>query len=130
MCNWIHNASKIFIKTYLKTIRDFSQYVIFLSNGRGKFKLSNLQGDHPHPQFSCLVGYPDLSIRKTLRVVGLFTVVIFCQSKKLQHVKLKMKKRSLYMLINFNPSLYMLINFKLIKKSIHAFLASASHFSS
>ena len=51
-----HNCvGKIFVKTYLKAIRDFfpiygiSQYVTFLSNRRGKFKLLGLQGDPPPP---------------------------------------------------------------------------------
>ena len=45
----------------------------------GKFKLLDLQGDPPPPQFPRLVGYPDLPIEKTLKVVGL--VMIFFQSK-------------------------------------------------
>ena len=40
------------------------------------------QGDPP-PQFPCLVGHSDLSIRKTPRVVDLLTVTIFFQSKKI-----------------------------------------------
>ena len=51
----MHAAGKVFVKTYLKAIRDtffpicgISQYVIFLSNRRVKFKLLGLQGD-PHP---------------------------------------------------------------------------------
>ena len=74
----MHAAGKIFVKTYLKAIRDtffpicgISQYVIFLSNRRGKFKLSDLQGDPSITQFPCVVGYPDLTMRKTLRVVVL-----------------------------------------------------------
>ena len=85
----MHAAGKIFVKTYLKAIRDtffpicgISQYVIFLSNRRGKFKLLDLQGDLPPPQLPRLVGYPDLSMRKTLRVVDLLTVMIFFQSKQ------------------------------------------------
>ena len=59
-----------------------------------KFKLLGLQGDpSPPPLFPCLVGHPDLSMRKTLRVVGLLTVIMFFKAKILQHVKLKMKKR-------------------------------------
>ena len=67
----MHAAGKIFVKTYLKAIRDFfpiseiSHYVIFLSNRWGKFKILDLQGDPPPPQFSSLVGYPDLLMRKT-----------------------------------------------------------------
>ena len=68
------------------------QYVIFLSNRRGTFKILGLQGDPP-PQFPGLVGHPDLFMRKTLRVVGLVTVMISFKAKILQHVKLKMKKR-------------------------------------
>ena len=70
-----------------------SQYVIFLSNWRRNFKLLDLQGNPPLPQFPCLVGYLDLPMRKTLKVVGLLTVMTFFQSKNLQHIKLKMKKR-------------------------------------
>ena len=57
----MHAAGKIFVKTYLKAIRDtfFSQYVLFLSNRRGKLKLLGLQGDPP-PHFPRLVGHPDL----------------------------------------------------------------------
>ena len=79
----MHAAGKIFVKTYLKAIRDFfpiceiSQYVIFLSSRRGKFKLLDLQGDPPSPQFPSLVGYPDLPMRKALRRVGLLTVMIY-----------------------------------------------------
>ena len=54
---------KIFVKIYLKAIRDtffpkigISQYVIFLSNRRGNFKLSDLQGDSSTNQFPRLVG--------------------------------------------------------------------------
>ena len=49
-----------------------------LSNRRGKFKLLDLQGDASPPQFPRLVGYPDLSIRKTLMVVGLSKQKIYC----------------------------------------------------
>ena len=92
-------AGKIFVKTYLKAIRDFffpicgiSQYVIFLSNGRGKCKLLDLQGDPPPPQFPDLVEYPDLPMRKTLRAVGLLTVMIFFQRKKFTACKVKDEK--------------------------------------
>ena len=80
----MHTAGKVFVKTYLKAIRDtfFSQYVIFLSNRRGKLKLLGLQGDPPPPQFPRLVEHPDLRMRKILRVVGLLTVMIFLQRKK------------------------------------------------
>ena len=78
--------------------------MIFLSNRRGKFKLSDLQGDPPPPQFPCLVGYPDLPMRKTLRVVGLLTVEIFFQSKKLTACKIKDEKGEtiFYFLMVFN----------------------------
>ena len=94
----MHGAGKIFFKTYLKAIRDFfpiceiSYYVIFLSNRRGKFTLLDLQGDPPPLQFLSLVGYPDLPMRKTLRVVGLFTVMIFFQRKKFTVCKIKDEK--------------------------------------
>ena len=93
----MHAAGKIFVKTYLKAIRDFfpicgiSQYVIFLSNRRGKLKLLGLQGDPP-PHFPRLVGHPDLPMWKTLRVVGLLTVMIFFQSKKFKTCKIKDEK--------------------------------------
>ena len=107
----MYAAGKIFVKTYLKVIRDtffpicgISQYVIFLSNRRGKFKLLDLQGDPPPPQFPRLVGYPDLPMRKTLRVVGLLTVMIFFQSKKFTACKIKDEKEEtiFYFLMAFN----------------------------
>ena len=67
----MHAAGKIFVKTYLKAVRGFfliceiSHYVIFLSNRKGKFKILDLLGDPPPPQFPSLVGYPDLLMRKT-----------------------------------------------------------------
>ena len=73
----MHAADKMFVKTYLKAIRDtffpicgITQYVIFLSNRRGKFKLLDLQRDPPPPQFPRLVGYPDLPMRKILNEGG------------------------------------------------------------
>ena len=77
--------------------------MIFLSNGREKYKLLGLQADPP-PQFSCLVGHPDLSMKKTLRVVGLLTVMIFFQSKKFTASKIKDEKVEtiFYFLIVFN----------------------------
>ena len=63
-------------------MRGISQYVIFLSNRRGKFKFLDLQEDPSPSQFHRLVGYPDLPMRKTLRVVGVRTVMIFFQNKK------------------------------------------------
>ena len=41
------------------------------------------------PQFPSLVGHPDLSMRKTLRVVRLLTVTIFLQNKKVTAYKIK-----------------------------------------
>ena len=78
--------------------------MIFLSNRRGKFKLLDLQGDPPPPQFPRLVGYPDLPMRKTLRVVGLLTVMIFFQSKKFTACKIKDEKEEtiFYFLMLFN----------------------------
>ena len=56
-----HNCvGKVFVKTYLKALRDFfpiygiSQYVIFLSNRRRKFKLLGLQGDPRFPVTSLM----------------------------------------------------------------------------
>ena len=78
--------------------------MIFLSNIRGKFKLLDLQGDPPPPQFPRLVGYPDLPLRKTLRVVDLLTVMIFFQSQKFTACKIKYKKEetTFYFLMAFN----------------------------
>ena len=46
----MHAAGKVFVKAYLKAIRDnFFQYVIFLSKRRGKFKLLGLQRDPLSP---------------------------------------------------------------------------------
>ena len=70
-----------------------------------KFKLLGLQGDpSPPPLFPCLVGHPDLSMRKTLRVVGLLTVMIFFQSKKFTACKIKDEKEetTFYFLMVFN----------------------------
>ena len=61
--NGMHASGKMFVKTYLKAIRDtffsaicgISQYVIFLSNRKGKLKLLGLQGD-PSSPFSSLSG--------------------------------------------------------------------------
>ena len=78
--------------------------MIFLSNRRGKFKLLDLQGDLPPPQLPRLVGYPDLSMRKTLRVVDLLTVMIFFQRKKFTACKIKDEKEetTFYFLMVFN----------------------------
>ena len=106
----MHASGKISVKTYRKAIRNFfpiceiSQYVIFLSNRRGKFKLLDLQGDPPPPQFPHLVGYLDLPMSKTLRVVGLLTVMIFFQRKKITACKIKDEKEEtiFYFLMVFN----------------------------
>ena len=75
------------------------------SNRRGKFKLSDLQGDPLPPQFPHLVEYPDLPMRKTLRVVGLLTVVSFFQSKKITACKIKDEKEEtiFYFLMVLDP---------------------------
>ena len=73
---------------------------MFLSNRRGKFKLSDLQGDPPPPHFPHLVGYPDLPMRKTLSVVGLLTVMIFFQSKKFTACKIKDEKEETLKIIH------------------------------
>ena len=100
-----HNCvGKVFVKTYLKALRDFfpiygiSQYVIFLSNRRRKFKLLGLQGDPPPPQFPRLVRYPDLPMRKTLRVVCLLNIIIFFQRKKITECKIKDEKEETFFL--------------------------------
>ena len=113
--------ANFFIKTYLSAIRDtffpicgISQYMIFLSNRRGKFKLLGLQGDRP-PQFLHLVGHPDLPMRKTCRVVA---VMIFLQSKKFAVSKIKDE--------NQEAIFYFLVMFNLLK-IIHPF-ESKKHF--
>ena len=119
-------TGKMFVKTCLKAIRNtffvpicgISQYVIFLSNRRGKFKLLDLQGDPPPPQFPRLVGYPDLPMRKTLKVVGLLTVMIFFQSKHFTACKVKDEK--------VETIFYFLMTFNLLK-IIHPF-ESKKHF--
>ena len=66
-----------------------------LFNRRGKIKLLDLQGDPLPPQFPRLVGYPDLLMRKTLRVIDLLTVVIFFQNKKFTAFKIKDEKEEI-----------------------------------
>ena len=63
-----------------------------------------MQGDPTPPQFPHLVGYPDLPLRKTLRVVGPLTIVIFFQSKKFTASKIKDEKDEtiFYFLMVFN----------------------------
>ena len=70
------------------------RYVMILSKRRRKFKLPGLQGNPPPPppQFPYFVGHPDLPMRKTLRVVGLLTVMILFQSKKFTACKINDKK--------------------------------------
>ena len=46
----------------------------------------------PPPQFPWLVGHPNLSMRKTPRVVGLLTVMILFQSKKFAACKIADEK--------------------------------------
>ena len=78
--------------------------MIFLSNIRGKFKLLDLQGDPSPPQFLRLVRYLDLPMKKTLRAVGVLTVMIFFQSKKFTACKIKREKEEaiFYFLTAFN----------------------------
>ena len=66
--------------------------MIFLSNRRGKFKLLDLQGDPPPPQFPRLVGYPDLPMKKKTECGCLLTVMIFFQRKKFTACKIKDEK--------------------------------------
>ena len=55
----------------------------------------DLQGDSPPPQFPRLVRYPDLPMRKTLRVVDLLSVMIFFQRKKITACKIKNEKEDI-----------------------------------
>ena len=75
----MHSAGKILVKTYLKAITGTffpKMYNFLICNNliqqKGKVKTFRLAGRPPHPrQFPHLVGYPDLPMRETLRVVGL-----------------------------------------------------------
>ena len=97
----MHAAGKIFATTCLKANRDtlfpdtwdFPKCDIFI-NRRGKYKLLGLQGNPPFP-VPCLVGHPDLPMRKILKVVGLLTVMIFFQSKKFTACKVKDEKEEI-----------------------------------
>ena len=104
----MHAAGKIFVKTYLKAIRDtflpicgIYQYVIFLS-----YRETPPPPPPPHTQsqFPRFVGHPDLPMSKTLRVVGLLTVMIFFQSKIFTACKIKDEKEEtiFYFLMVFN----------------------------
>ena len=57
----------------------------------------DLQGDLPPLQFSRFVGYPDLPMSKTLKVVGLLNVMIFFQSEKFTACKIKDEKDTVIM---------------------------------
>ena len=82
------------------------RYVMILSKRRRKFKLPGLQGNPPPPppQFPYFVGHPDLPMRKTLRVVGLLTVMILFQSTKFTACKIKDEKEKtiFYFFMLFN----------------------------
>ena len=107
----MHAVGKIFVKTYLKAIRDFfpicgiSQYVIFLSNRRGKLKLLGLQGDPPPSPFPSLSG-KSWSPHEENPEGGWssYTVVIFFESKKFTACKIKDEKEEtvFYFLMVFN----------------------------
>ena len=83
----MHPAGKIFVKTYLKAIRD-----TFFPN-MWNFPICDIfiqqKGTLPLPS---LVGYPDFPMIKTLRVVGLLTVMIFFKSKTFTACKIKDEK--------------------------------------
>ena len=115
----MHAAGKIFVKTYLKAIRDtfFANMSIFpicviSIQQKGKVSTFRLAGRSPSsvpslsspPQFPCFVGYPDLPMRKTLRVVGLLIVMIFFQSNRFTACKIKDGKEKIifYFLMVFN----------------------------
>ena len=112
-------TEKIFGKICLKVIRDtfFSNMWSAISGvtGRlkvlvegdiqqkGKLQTYGLAGRPPHTQFPPVVGHPDLPIRKTLRRVLVCLLqwswkererVFTFKATNLQHVRLKMKKRS------------------------------------
>ena len=106
-------TGKIFVKTCLKAIRNtffvpicgISQYVIFLSNRRGKFKLLGLQGDPPPSLVPSLCGASwSLHEENPLKVIGLLIVMIFFQSQKSTVCKVKDEKEEtvFYFLMVFN----------------------------
>ena len=49
LCNWMHAAGMIPLEIPFLPICGISQYVMFLSNRKGKFKLLGLQGDPLSP---------------------------------------------------------------------------------
>ena len=72
---------KIFVKRLPKAIRD----TFSLTEGESSTPLPPLQFPH-------LLEHPDLPMRKSLKVVGLLTVIIFFQSKKFAACKFKDEK--------------------------------------
>ena len=109
----MHAADKIFVRTYLAAFRDsfFSRYVEFPNisyfyptEGKSLNFQACRKTASPPPQFLRLVGHPDLAMRKTLKQVGLLTVLIFLQSKKFTATNIKDEKEEtiFYLLMLFN----------------------------
>ena len=93
----MHAAGKMFVKTYLETIRDifFPNMWFFYPTEGESLNFYACRETHPRPplpQFLCLVGHPDLPMKKILRVVGLLNVMIFFQSKTFTACKIKDEK--------------------------------------
>ena len=130
----MHAPGKTFGKIFLTAIRDtflsntwsgitggtgwLKVLVGVISNRRGKFKLSGLQGDPP--PFFPLAGHLDLPIMKTLRrVLNLLTIMIlkrvtlsiFFQSNKFTPCEVKDEKEVANSLMAFNL-LKLFIHFK------------------
>ena len=99
----MHAASKIFVKTYLKAFTDtFFLNIRYFYPTKGESL--NLQACRETPQFPRLVGHLDLPMRKTLMVVGLLTVMIQFQIKKITACKIndENEKTVFYFLMVFN----------------------------
>ena len=118
----MHAVDKIFVKTYLKAIRDtlFPNMwnvpicgIFIPQNGKiYSLRLAERPLSTPSPQFPSLAGDPDLPMMKTLRVVDLLTAMVSFQSKKFTAYKTKDEKEE----TNF----YFLMVLNLLK-IIHSF---------
>ena len=97
----MHAAGKVFVKTYLKAIRDilfpnmwnFRICNIFIKQRGESLNFKACRETPPSPQFPHLMGHHDLLMRKTLREVGLLTIIILFQSKKFTACKTKDGKK-------------------------------------
>ena len=97
-------AGKSFVKTCLKAVRCTvfpNIWYFYPTEGESlAFRLGGRLPPSP-PKFPCSLRRPDLSTRKTPRVVGLLTVMIFFQSKSFK-VKDEKEETIFYFLMVFN----------------------------